>query len=127
MDPFKLTRKEHATSLKLAAEHGKMKTLAKGRSRVVLVRPLVRDRGLPREGRRSLVGMYDYETNRSVVAVVDLESEKVIAIEEAPVQFQLAAEERKEAENLAAKDDRVREFLAGRKMNPLTRLYFPAS
>jgi len=127
MDPFKLTQKERASSLRLAGEHRKLKTLAKGRSRAVLVRPLVRDRAQPEEGRRSLVGMYDYSTNRSIVAVVDLKSEKVLSVEESPVQFQLAPEERKEAEDLAAKDDRVKEFLGGRDMNPLTRLYFPGS
>ena len=126
MDPFKLSRKEHATSVRLAGEHRKMKTLAKGRTRAVLVRPLGSDRRQA-AGRRSLVGMYDYSADRSVVAVVDLESEKIVSVEETPLQFQLAPEERKEAEGLAAKDDRVKEFLGGRKMNPLTRLYFPSS
>jgi len=71
--------------------------------------------------------MYDYSVDRSIVAVVDLKSERVLSVEETPVQFQLAPEERKEAEELAARHDRVKEFLDGRDMNPLTRLYFPAS
>ncbi len=127
MDPLKLSQKERATSLRLAGEHRRVKTLATGRSRAVLVRPLTRDRGQREERRRSLVGMYDYSVDRSIVAVVDLKSERVLSVEETPVQFQLAPEERKEAEELAARHDRVKEFLDGRDMNPLTRLYFPAS
>ena len=42
------------------------------------------------------------------------------------VQFQLSDEERQEAERIAGQDHAVKSYLAGRSMNPLTRLYFPA-
>jgi hypothetical protein len=57
--------------------------------------------------------------------VVDLKSEEVLAVEDAGVQFQLDSEEQQEAEELAFADERAREFLRDRPMNPLTRLFFP--
>lgn len=47
----------------------------------------------------------------------------VVSSDESSEQFQLSDEERNEAEALASEDARVREFLSGREMRPLTRLY----
>ena len=69
--------------------------------------------------------MYDYEHNRSVVAVVDLKTQAVVSMDLTDIQYQLDDEEREEANELAAADSRVKEFLNDRPMNPLTRLYFP--
>ena len=74
---------------------------------------------------RVLLGVYDYERDRSVVAVVDTARKTVLAVDESDAQFQLSDEERREAEEIAAADAGVRNYLAGRAMNPLTRLYFP--
>jgi len=112
-------------ALKIAQKHPKVRELAKGRSRAVLVRPKPAHRGEPDDKSQVVVGLYDYDENRSVIALLDAKTKKVTAVEVAPASFQLSEEERKEAEALAADDPRVKKFLGKRKMNPLTRLYFP--
>ena len=69
------------------------------------------------------VGVYDHEQGRSLVALVD--ESGVVGVHETPATFQLSERERKAAEKLAADDKRVKSFLRRRRMNPLTRLYFP--
>ncbi len=97
----------------------------KGRHRPVLIEPNITDRGQPKGVGQAVVGLYDYDRNRSIVALVDMEQGGVLSVEETLTQFQLDEEEQKEAEALAAGDSRVRAFLGNRRMNPLTRLYFP--
>jgi hypothetical protein len=96
-----------------------------GRTRTVVVERNLADRKRPADAEQVVVGVYDYEANRSVVAVVDLNAEEVVGATETPVQFQLSEEEAQTAERLAGEDARVVDFLDGRAMNPLTRLYFP--
>jgi hypothetical protein len=120
-----LSESERATSIALADAQKQAKGLVPERSRAVLVQPIVPDRQQPEDARHVVVGLYDYEQNRSVVAVVDVKAQTVVGLEDTNVQFQLDAQERREAEELAGRDDRVIEFLHGRPMNPLTRLYFP--
>jgi hypothetical protein len=75
--------------------------------------------------KQMLVGLYDYDRSESVVAVIDLDKEIVVDVRETQAQFQLSDEERREAERIAGEDSTVRDRLAGRNMNALTRLYFP--
>ena len=110
---------------RVARAHPKLGSLAKGRHRTVLIQPNTADRGVPAEANQVIVGLYDYEQNHSVIAVVDVKAMEVVAVEDAIAPFQLSQEEREEAEALAAEDDRVKAFLGPRNMNPLTRLYFP--
>ncbi len=121
--PSSRTKREEI--LNIARKHPKLKTLLKGRNRAVFVEPNITDRGQPDGANQAVVGLYDYAHNRSVVALLDPKRKKVLSVEETSAHFQLDEEEQKEAEALAAKDARVRAFLGRRKMNPLTRLYFP--
>jgi hypothetical protein len=105
--------------------HPEVQSLVKSRHRVVLVQPNTADRGRPDGPDQAVVGLYDYERDRSVIALVDVRQNKVVAVADAVTQFQLSEEERQEAEALAAEDPGVNAFLSGRRMNPLTRLYFP--
>jgi hypothetical protein len=105
--------------------HPEIQSLVKSRHRVILVQPNTADRGQPDGPNQAVVGLYDYERDRSVIAVVDVRENKVVAVADAVTQFQLSEEERQEAEALAAEDPGVNAFLNGRGMNPLTRLYFP--
>jgi len=87
---------------------------------VVLVEP-ERARG---KSDRVIVGVHDHGGGRSLVALVDPSG--VVGVHETPARFQLSAQERSAAERLAAADERVKSFLRRRRMNPLTRLYFPS-
>jgi hypothetical protein len=111
--------------VRLNSEDERLRGVVGGRSRTVLVQPTTIDRK-DSDARQAAVGFYDYDTNRSLVAVVDLGAQEVRAVEETPVQFQLSQEEKQEAEELVAGDERAREFLGDRDMNPLTRLFFPS-
>jgi hypothetical protein len=75
------------------------------------------------KGDRVVVGVHDHEGGRSLVALV--EPDRVVGVHETPARFQLSANERTTAEKLAAADAGVKAFLRRRRMNPLTRLYFP--
>jgi hypothetical protein len=86
---------------------------------VVVVEP---ERGRIK-GDRAVVGIHDREGRRSHVALVDPSG--VVGVHETPATFQLSEQERATAEELAAADPRVKSFLRRRRMNPLTRLYFP--
>jgi hypothetical protein len=114
-------------AVRLSSEDERLRAVVGARSRTVLVQPTTIDRKEPDDARQAVVGFYNYDTNRSLVAVVDLGAQEVRAVEETPVQFQLSQEEKQEAEELVASDQRAREFLADREMNPLTRLFFPST
>ncbi len=104
--------------------HPKVAALKKRRTRIVTLGPKPSHRGEP-DDRQVVAALHDYDTGRSMVALVDVKARKVVAIQDAPAQFQLSAEERRDAEGLAAKDARVRQFVRRRSLNPLTRLFFP--
>jgi hypothetical protein len=110
---------------RIARSHPELQSLVKSRHRVILVQPNTADRGQPEGAEQAIVGLYDYERNRSVIALVDTQENKVVALADSVAHFQLSEEERKEAETLAAEDPGVDAFLNGRSINPLTRLYFP--
>jgi hypothetical protein len=114
-------------AVRLSSQDERLRGVVGARSRTVLVQPTTIDRKEPDGARKAVVGFYDYDSNRSVVAVVDLGTQEVRAVEETPVQFQLSEEEKQEAEELVAGDERARGFLADRDMNPLTRLFFPST
>jgi hypothetical protein len=114
-------------AVRLSSEDERLREVVGARSRTVLVQPTTIDRKEPDDARQAVVGFYNYDTNQSLVAVVDLGAQEVRAVEETPVQFQLSQEEKQEAEELVASDQRATEFLAGREMNPLTRLFFPST
>lgn len=120
-----LTKARRQKAIDTAAQHDEIKGLLKQRNRVVLVEPNLPGRGEQAGPHRAVVGFYDYENNRSVVALVDPNTGEVLQIDETPARFQLSADEREQAESLTREDDRVRDFLGKRRMNPLTRLYFP--
>jgi hypothetical protein len=110
--------------LKILRTHPEMRAISKNRARIVLVRPKPAHRGEPDDG-QIVVGVHDYDRNLPLIALVDPRARRVVAVQSLPASFQLSDEERKEAETVAAKDGRVRQFLRGRRLNPLTRLYFP--
>lgn len=127
-DNIALSDEEASAAAQVAEQDEGVKRLAPGRTRVVGTRPLLTsERHRPKGRRHAVVGLYDYSNSRSVVAVVDLEANKVVGVDETPAQFQLHPDEQEEAERLAGEDSRVQEFLAGREMRPLTRLYFPGA
>lgn len=119
-----LTRTEQQKAMEVAGADRRLSKLTAGRHGFVLARPLSAGRRAT-PGRHALLGLYDYDQNRSVVVVVDLGAAKVTAVEDAPAHFQLSVEEARRAEQLAKTDPAIRGFLAGRKLNALTRLYFP--
>lgn len=121
----KSSRTKQDKILTAARTHPKLESLLKGRNKPVAVQPNIADRRQAEGAEQTVVGFYDHERGRSVVALVDSKRNKVLSVEETSAQFQLSQDERKAAETLAAKDSRVRGFLRRRKMNPLTRLYFP--
>jgi hypothetical protein len=125
LEPLKSA--ERSAAVKAAATHPAVKPVLEGRHSVVFVAPNIKDRRAPEGSDQVVVGVYDYEGDRSLVTVVDLGTQDVVATEELAVQFQLSPDERREAEELAGQDDRVASFLGARDMNPLTRLFFPRS
>ena len=120
-----LSRAEEKATRAIATADPRLGRLIEGRNGPTLLRPIERDRHQPDAARQALIGLYDYEHDRTVVAVVDLDDKVVVTVEDSPVQLQLSANEAREAVRLAGKDPQVKEMLAGRKMDPLTRLYFP--
>ena len=122
-EPKALSKAGRARVLRIAREHKALAPALKGRARPVVIASYPEAREGP-EG-QALLGVYDYERDRTLVATVDPERGRVLSVDEAPVQFQLSEEEREEAAALAAADERVKRFLRRRPMNPLTRLYFP--
>ena len=111
--------------LEVARSNPELAALLEERSQALFVQPNIADRRRPQGAEQAVVGFYDYARDRSLVALVDTERGEVVSVKETPAQFQLSDEEIQEAERLAAADERVRAFLGGREMHPLTRLYFP--
>jgi hypothetical protein len=123
LEPLKTDERDAA--VQAAATNPVVKPVLEGRHSVAFVAPNIKDRRAPEASDQVVVGVYDYEGDRSLVAVVDLGTQDVVATEELALQFQLSPDERREAEELAGQDSRVESFLGDRDMNPLTRLFFP--
>lgn len=104
--------------------HPRVVALKKRRTRIVALGPKPSHRGEP-DDREVVAVLHDYDAGQSMVALVDVKAKKVVALQDAPAHFQLSEDERREAEGLAAKDSRVRQFVGRRSLNPLTRLFFP--
>lgn len=111
--------------LRAARTHQKLDAALEAGARPVVFGSYIEAREGPQG--QVLVGVYDYQADRTLVAAVDPAREEVLFVDEAPAPFQLSEEERAEAAELAAGDARVKRFLRRRSMNPLTRLYFPPS
>ena len=111
-------------AIAIARSHPDLKRVLEGRARTLFVEPAPAQRGASDE-EHVLLGLYDYRSDRALVALIDRRRRAVASVHESRVRFQLAAEEREEAERLAAAAEEVRAFLRGRPMLPLTRLYFP--
>jgi hypothetical protein len=120
-----LTKARRQKAIDTASQHDELHGLLERKNRIVFVEPNLSGRGEQAGSERAVVGFYDYENNRSVVALVDPDAGDVLEVDETPARFQLSADEREQAEALAGEDDRVRDFLGERPMNALTRLYFP--
>lgn len=108
-----------AEAIRLARGNATLGRVLEGGGDIVLVEP-ERGRG---KGDRVVVGVHDHQGARSLVALVDRDG--VVGVHETPARFQLSEQERALAEKLAAADGRAKSFLRRRRMNPLTRLYFP--
>src|SRR5689334_6048200 len=122
MKPLRKAQREAA--LATARTHDKVKAALEADAKVLFVEPNLTGRGKEHPG-QAVVGLHDYKRNRSLLAVVDPAADSVVGVEELRAQLQLSDEERREANALAGRDRRVREFLDGREIDPLTRLYFP--
>src|SRR5689334_334043 len=121
----KSSRTKEDKILTIARKHPKLERFLKEQNKPISIQPNITDRRQSNGPQQRVVSFYDHVRGRSVVALVDPKQDQVLSVEETSAQFQLSEEEQKEAESLAAKDERVRAFLRRRKMNPLTRLYFP--
>jgi hypothetical protein len=108
-----------AQAIRIARGDATLSRVLETGGEVVVVEP-ERGRG---EGDRAVVGIHDGERGRSLVALVAPSG--VVGVHETPATFQLSEQERTTAERLAAGDQRAKSFLRRRRMNPLTRLYFP--
>jgi len=126
-DPTPLDEERRRKAIEAAGTHDELKGLLEGKSGVLFVKPNLTGRAEDEGADRAVVGLYDYERNQSFVALVDPDAGQVLDVVETPAQFQLSRAERERAEMLAGDDARVGEFLAGRPLNPLTRLYFVPS
>ena len=123
--PTALSAGEERDVLKAAEADKRIKKVVSGRNARVLVGAIEAGRRDPVETRQAVAGFYDYATGKTVAAVVDLASMKVVDVEESPVQPQLSSSEALEAERIAESDPMINGLLKGRPLNPLTRLYFP--
>lgn len=122
MKSFSKAQREAAVAT--ARTHDKVQAALEGDGKVLFVEPNLTGRGKEHPG-QAVVGLHDYKRNRSMLAVVDPEKNAVVGVEELRGQLQLSEDERREANTLAGRDARVREFLGERDLDPLTRLYFP--
>jgi len=120
-----LSRTRRTQILRLARKHPELRSVLSERGQALFIEPNITDRGQPDGADQAVVGVYDYANDRSLVALVDPKRGEVVSVEETAAKFQLNEEERAEAERLASADERVQEFLAGRPLQALTRLYFP--
>lgn len=111
-------------AIAIARLNPELKRVLEGRARALFVEPVPASRGASDE-EHVLLGLYDYLSDRALVALIDRSRKAVASVQESRAHFQLANEEREEAERLAGTDEGVRAFLRGRPMQPLTRLYLP--
>lgn len=116
-----LSKAKHAQALKAARAHPELAAALGRGGRVVLAAEYVSGRA---DGDQVVVGVHD-PAGESLVALVDATRGTVVSVETTPARFQLNDEEQRDAERLAAADERVRRFLGRRPMHPLTRLTFP--
>ena len=123
--PTPLTKKQERDTLTAVATDPRIKQIATGHHARVLVGALDAGHGRPADQHQAVVAYFDYARGRSVAAVVDLETNKVVDVDESPVQLQLSAAEAADAERTALANPAIKTFLNGRPLNPLTRLYFP--
>ena len=121
-----LTRAEERDVLAVAIADKRMKDFLVDRHAELFVGPVNRDRMGSTDSRHAVIGFYNYALGRSMAAVVDLKAKKVVDVDESPVQLQLSAKEASEAERLARTHPEIKALLGGRRLNPLTRLYFPS-
>ena len=121
--PAKVTEKSEA--IRIGRTNAELARRLDGRTRPLFVVPKTAERGETGAANQVVLGLYDYDHDQSVVAVIDTQREAVVSVRETDAEFQLSDEERQEAERLAEQDPRVAAILRGRKMNALTRLYFP--
>jgi hypothetical protein len=124
--PTPLSPKEEHDTLAAVTSDKRIKPIVAGRHARVLVGALDAGHGRPADQHQAVVAYFDYITGRSVAAVVDLDTSKVVDGDESPVQLQLSAAEAATAERIAGADPAIKTFLNGRPLDPLTRLYFPA-
>ena len=124
-DLFPLSAEEKKLTVRIATEDEVIKKLLGKRFATVLIGPTTLDQKEPDQVRLVAVGFYDYAKSKSIVALVDFDTKRVHTAKEQPAQLQLGEEEMAEAEALAAADQRARDFLQDRNMNPLTRLCSP--
>jgi hypothetical protein len=111
-------------AISVARSHPELKRALDGRARALFVEPAPVHRRAG-EDEHVLFGLYDYESDRVLLALIDRHGRAVASVQESRARFQLNEAERDEAERLAAAYDDVRAFLRGRPMEPLTRLFFP--
>ncbi len=119
-DPKPFSAAERARIVKTVRNHRDLGPLIKGRARIILAEPHLASTTTG----ESIVAVYDYDKDRTLVAHLNKRGE-ITSVDEAPAQFQLSDEEENEAESLARADKRAKRFLGRRAVNPLTRLYFP--
>ncbi|SRR5712692_834615 len=120
-DPKPFSAAERTRIFRTVRAHRELGQLFKGHARIVLAEPHIAGT-TPGE---AIVGVYDYDKDRTLVAHVNSRTGRIVSVDEAPAHFQLSDEEEREAESIARTDTRVKNFLGRRAMNPLTRLYFP--
>ena len=121
-DPKPFSAAERGHIIRSVRSHNELGPLLKGHARIVLAEPHIAG---TRPG-EAIVGVYDYDKDRTLVAHVNWKTGRITSVDEAPAHFQLSDEEEGEAESIARTDKRVKMFLGRRAMNPLTRLFFPS-
>ena len=119
-----LSQKDERAAARAAAAHPKVAPHLAGGRQPVLIAAAHPSRTID-EARRAVVGVHDHRAGGTVLAEIDLDRGKVVAVGRSPAVLQLSADEQKQANRLAGADKRVQAFLGKEKLNPLTRLYFP--
>src|SRR4051812_20712550 len=94
-------QRDSADAEAIARRHPAVDAIRRRHGRAVLTESKPAHRGEP-DGGQVVVAYADYEKNGSVVALVDRKAGNVVAVQEAPVVFQLSEEEQRDAETLAA-------------------------
>jgi hypothetical protein len=105
---------ERADALRILTEDRRLASMAKvARYRVIAVEPLVVKPPHPQFGRRTArIVVYDYASDRSVEAAVDLDGSAVIHLQIGSSQPMLSRDEEATAVAIALGDDRLKRELA---------------